>query len=90
MTHYIRTLGTSLALSAAFVLASCSTADKKPDSSLARDSSLNRDLQLAGKDTMVQPQLKDVPATPASGAAPLATASAPRPASRSPGRPPTT
>ncbi len=91
MTHYIRTVGTSLALSAAFTLAACTKADKsKADSSLARDSSLNRDLQLAGKDTTVQPHLKDVPAAPAAGAAPAMTtpkATTPAPRTATPAKP---
>lgn len=36
--------------------------DKKSDDTLAQDTALNRDLQLANADSAAQPQLKDVPA----------------------------
>src|SRR5437763_12799354 len=51
----------------ALVLASCGGEKNKSDSALGADSTLNRDLALAGKDTAAQPQLTDVPATPAGG-----------------------
>ena len=84
MTKYIRRL--PLALCAAIALAGCTGKDSANDSSLARDTALNRDLALAGQDTTLQPQLRDVPATPsattpapAPAPAPRATAPAPRP-----------
>ena len=39
--------------------------EKKADTTLAADPALSKDLQLAGRDTAVQPALKDVAATPA-------------------------
>ena len=52
---------------AALTFSACTVKDSKSDTSLARDSALNRDLELANRDTAVQPQLQDVPATPAAG-----------------------
>jgi hypothetical protein len=77
MTKYIRRARTSLAIGAAFALAACTVKEgSNTDSSLARDTALNRDLALAGRDTTAQPQLRDVPAT----AAPTTAAPAPAPA----------
>ena len=74
MTKYIRRLRASLVLSAAVAVAACTVKDNKSDSSLARDTSLlSRDLALAGQDTTIQPQLRDVPATPAATPAPAPT-----------------
>lgn len=73
MFQYIPRLTASLSL--VFVFAAC--ADTKTDDTLAQDTSLNRDIQLANRDTAAQPALTDVPATtPATGAAP--SSSAPR------------
>jgi hypothetical protein len=58
-----------LVIGAAVLLAACSGDRSKSDSALASDSTLNRDLALAGRDTAAQPQLTDVPATPAGGGA---------------------
>jgi hypothetical protein len=85
MTKYIRHLGAPLALMAALTMGACTASDSKSDSSLASDTALNRDLALAGKDTSVQPQLRDVPATPATAEetpapAPARTATTTRPA----------
>ena len=71
-----------LALSAALILGAC--VDKKADS-LAEDTSLNRDLQMANQDTAAQPALQDVPAT-GEPSTPAPIASAP---SRAPSRAPT-
>lgn len=67
-------------LVASAVLGACSSGDKKsPDSAaLAGDSTLNRDLALANRDTTVQPQLKDVPANAPAAPAPTATTTRPR------------
>ncbi len=73
MTKYIRQLRAPLALCAALAVGACTVKDSKSDSSLAADTALNRDLALAGKDTTVQPQLRDIPATPATTPAPAAT-----------------
>ena len=65
MTKYIRRFRAPLALCVAFAAAACTVKDNKSDSTLVADSTLNRDLQLANQDTSLQPQLRDVPATPA-------------------------
>ncbi len=70
MTKYIRLAGAPFAIAAALSLSACTVRDSKSDTSLARDTALSRDLALAGRDTTVQPQLKDVPATPAVEPAP--------------------
>ena len=57
-TKYIRSFIPVLAL--AFAAGACSTKDKASDS-LAVDTSLNRDLALANRDSAAQPQLQDVP-----------------------------
>jgi hypothetical protein len=77
MSKYIRRI-TPLALTFALGVAACSKGDSKADSSLAQDSALNRDLQLATGDSAAQPQLKDVPATPEAAPAPAPTTSRPR------------
>jgi hypothetical protein len=73
MTKYIRGISTPLALAAALFLSACTVSEKKSDSALAVDSALNKDLQLAGRDTAVQPALQDVPATPVAEAPPMTT-----------------
>lgn len=70
MINDIRRFGAPLAFSMVLALAACSSADKKPDSSLARDTALNKDLAMANRDTTAQPALKDV-ATPPPVAAPV-------------------
>ena len=57
-TKYIRTLTPLFAL--AFAAGACTTRDRADDS-LAVDTALNRDLQLANRDSAAQPQLQDVP-----------------------------
>jgi hypothetical protein len=65
MSKYTRRLGAA-ALIATAVLGACSKSDNKVDSTaLKTDSTLNRDLALANADSAAQPQLSDVPATPA-------------------------
>jgi len=65
MPKYIRRVGAPIVLAAFTAFAACrSDAKKGPDSgALATDSTLNRDLALAGRDSAAQPQLKDVPAS---------------------------
>ena len=75
MSKYISRI-TPLALTFALGVAACSKGDNKADTSLAQDTALSRDLQLATGDSAAQPQLKDVPATPAP--TPAATTSKPR------------
>ena len=68
----------SIAIMIAFALSACT--DKKSEDTLAQDTALNRDLQMANADTAAQPQLKDIPAgtvAPAP-AAPAPQAPAPR------------
>jgi hypothetical protein len=65
MAKYIRRFRAPLALGFALAAAACTVKDNKSDSTLAADSSLTRDLQLANQDTSLQPQLRDIPNTPA-------------------------
>jgi hypothetical protein len=81
MTKYIRRLRAPLTLCVALAAAACTVKDNKSDTTLAADSALNRDLQLANQDTSLQPQLRDVPATPASPA-PVASTPSSTPTSR--------
>src|SRR6476469_5738049 len=78
MSKYISRIA-PLALTFALGVAACSTGDNKADTSLAQDTALSRDLQLATGDSAAQPQLKDVPATPPPQPAPAPTTSRPRP-----------
>ena len=76
MSKYISRITAPLALSLALVAGAC--VDKKQDT-LATDTSLNRDLQMANQDTSAKPALQDVPATGApTTPAPVASAPAPR------------
>ncbi|HMC56987.1 MAG TPA: hypothetical protein VKH19_17535 [Gemmatimonadaceae bacterium] len=52
----------SMAVAASVLLVACGGDRNKSDTALAADTSLNRDLALAGRDTAAQPQLTDVPA----------------------------
>lgn len=63
MSKYIRHLGAPTLVIALAALAACHSDAKRSDSTaLGADSTLNRDLALAGRgDTAAQPQLKDVP-----------------------------
>ena len=83
MMKHIGQLSTPLALAFSVALGACTVKENKPDSTLARDTALNKDLQLAGRDSLAQPQLRDVPATPApapAAVAPAASAPVTRPA----------
>ena len=88
MTKYIHRLAAPFVLVAALSFGACSSSDSKTDTSLASDTALNRDLALANRDSAAQPQLADVPATPAvetpAPAPPRATTPAPRPATTRP------
>ena len=83
MSKYIARLISPLALSAAIVLGAC--VDKKSDS-LAEDTSLNRDLQMANQDTAAQPALQDVPATGTPSTSPPVASAPTRAPSRTPSR----
>jgi hypothetical protein len=75
MSQYMKRVSVLLTLSVSLVAAGCS--EKKNDT-LAQDSSLNRDMQLANADTGAKPALTDVPATGATTPAPATAAPAPR------------
>lgn len=81
-----RTLVAVPAVLALVALAACS-GEKKNDT-LAQDSTLNRDMQLANADTAAKPALNDVPAAKTPAPAPSASATAPRstPARSAPAR----
>src|SRR3954451_4549403 len=86
MTKYTRHLAASLFLSGA-LLAGCRGDNKKSDTTaLGADTTLNRDLAMANRDTTAQPQLKDVPANTPGATTPNAPASTERPATRTPPR----
>lgn len=79
MTRSVRFLA-PLALAAGVVLsAGACNKDKTNGGALAQDSTLNRDLALANKDSATQPQLKDVPAPDSAAAQPAPAAPAPTP-----------
>lgn len=61
MSKYISRWGAPLALLTALTLGACK--DSKNDDTLAQDTSLARDLQMANQDTLAQPALADVPTT---------------------------
>jgi len=50
----------SIAIMIAFALSACT--EKKSEDTLAQDTALNRDLQMANADTAAQPALQDIPA----------------------------
>lgn len=64
MFEYTGRVRTVLALVAVVALGACKSDASKQDTTLAADSTLNRDLSLANRDSAAQPQLKDVPANP--------------------------
>jgi hypothetical protein len=70
MAQYIPRFSASLALSLALVAGACA----KTDNNAAADSALNKDIQLANRDTSAQPALTDVPAGTAANPAPSTTA----------------
>src|SRR5919107_4858730 len=70
MTNHFRRIAAPLALTCALFAGACKNDRAADDTTLAADSSLNRDLSLAGGDSAAQPQLTDT-ATPAP--APVAT-----------------
>lgn len=81
MSKYISRWCAPLGLVVALSAAACT--DAKKTDTLAQDSSLNRDLQMANHDSTVQPALKDVPAT---GTPTTPSSSLPTPAVRTPAR----
>lgn len=78
MTKYTRRLGVPLLVAAALLGACRSEPKQGPESTaLGADSTLNRDLAMANRDSTAQPQLKDVPANEPA-AAPVPTTTRPR------------
>lgn len=71
MVQYISRLNASLALSLALLAGACA----KKDDTAAADSALNKDIQLANRDTAAQPTLSDVPAGTATNPSPSTTTS---------------
>src|SRR2546423_4204222 len=71
MVQYIPRFNASLALSFALFAAACTA---KTDNNAAADSALNKDIQLANRDTAAQPALTDVPASSTVATAPATTA----------------
>jgi hypothetical protein len=66
MVQYIPRMNASLALSLALLLGACTA---KTDNTAAADSALNKDIQLANRDSASQPALTDVPAATATNPA---------------------
>ncbi len=65
MSKYIRRMSVPTLAIAFAALAACRSESKRADSTaLGTDTTLNRDLALANRDTAAQPQLKDVPNSP--------------------------
>ncbi len=60
MSRTVTRLWTPIVIALALSLSACG--EKKSEDTLAQDTALNRDLQMANADTAVQPALKDVPA----------------------------
>jgi hypothetical protein len=60
MVQYIPRLNATLALSVALFVGACAKTD---NNTAAADSALNKDIQLANRDTAAQPALTDVPAS---------------------------
>lgn len=79
MVQYIPRLKASLVLSLVLLAGACSA---NKDDTAAADSALNRDIQLANRDTAAQPALTDVPA--GSAAATTPTKTKPRTTARTP------
>ena len=69
MVQYIPRMKASLLLSLALVAGACA----KSDNTAAADSALNKDIQLANRDTAAQPALTDVPAATTTNPAPATT-----------------
>ena len=68
MTKYTSRFGMPIVVGAVVLLAACGGDKNQSDTALAADTSLNRDLALAGRDSAAQPSLTDVPATSGSKA----------------------
>jgi hypothetical protein len=77
MTKHIRRIATPLALTCALFAGACKNDRGSQDTTLAADSSLNRDLSMAGRDSAAQPQLTDTAAATPAPANTTTTAPAP-------------
>src|SRR5438105_248789 len=88
MVQYIPRFNASLALSFALLAGACS----KNENNAAADSALNKDIQLANRDTTAQPALTDIAASSTVATAPATTAprTTTRTTSRTTARTPTT
>ena len=64
-TKYTHRLNASLVIAAAFAFTACSGSEKAKDSTLAADSTLNKNLAMAGSTTPATPALADAPAASA-------------------------
>ena len=73
MKKYTRRLGAPIVFVAVALLGACSSGEKKgPDgSALGADTTLNKDLALASRDSVSKPQLQDVPANAPAAPAPV-------------------
>ena len=89
MSKYILRWSASLAVASVLLAGACD--NSKNDDTLAQDTSLTRDLEMANQDTTSQPALQDVPALESPSAvatSPAPAASAPRTTVRTPTRTP--
>src|SRR5262245_50145339 len=68
MSKFTSRMSMPVIVGAMALFAACSGDKNRADTALAADTSLNRDLALAGKDTAAQPQLTDVPKEPSTKA----------------------
>lgn len=82
MSKYIHRARVFAAVPAAIAMLAIGACSDKKSDSLAQDTTLNRDIELANRDSAAQPQLTDVPATTTPTPAPAA--AAPRPATTTP------
>jgi len=79
MVQYIPRLNATLALSVALFVGACAKTD---NNTAAADSALNKDIQLANRDTAAQPALTDVPASSTASTAPAPAVVTPKTTSR--------
>jgi len=87
MSKYIHRASVLLAVPAAVALLALGACGGNKNDSLAQDTSLASDMQLANKDSTAQPQLTDVPATTTPTPAPAAAAAKPVTRTPTPSRP---
>lgn len=90
MSKYIHRARVLIAAPAAIALIALGACGGNKSDSLAQDTTLASDIQLANKDSAAQPQLTDVPATTPPAPAAAATAPKPKPKATAPSRSTTT